>query len=66
MEVYLQEVGASTYMNMISDKSKSNVLNGLKVFPTLLQRIHGFFECRIPANTWFFLLRKAAGDDLKV
>ena len=66
MEVYLQEVGASTYMNMISDKSKSNVLNGLKVFPTLLQRIHGFFECRIPANTWVFLLRKAAGDDLKV
>ena len=66
MEIYLQEVSSSTYLNLISNESKLNVLNGLKVFPPLLQKILVFYKCRIPATTWYFLLRADVCDDFNV
>jgi len=66
MEIYLQEVSSSTYLNLISNESKLNVLNGLKVFPSLLQKILVFYKCRIPATTWYFLLRADVCDDFNV
>ena len=61
MEIYLQEVSSATYL-----QCKLNVLTGLKIFPALLRRIHALFECKIPANTWFLLLKEAARDSPKV
>ena len=54
MEVYLQEVGASTYMNMISDKSKSNVLNGLKVFRRSFKEFMAFLNAESRQTPGFF------------
>ena len=59
MECYLQEVTSMTYLNEISPKSKSLVLQALDAFPSLLRAIINFHTCNIPANLWFFFLRKS-------
>ena len=56
MEIYLQEVAASTYLNQISGQAKANVLMGLRIFPILLAKVRHFYRCKIPATTWYFLL----------
>lgn len=56
MEIYLQEVAASTYINQIGEQAKANVLMGLRIFPILLVKVRHFHKCKIPASIWYFLL----------
>ena len=58
MEIYLQEVMASTYLNQISEESKQKILLGMKTFPQLLAEVIRLDACQIPATTWYFLLRQ--------
>ena len=46
MEIYLQEVASTTYLNPISESSKQKIFLGLNL-------IH-FHACRISAPTWNF------------
>ena len=65
MEIYLQEVAASTYLTDISKSSRETVMQGLQIFPTLLLKVRQFDACRIPATTWFFLLSQQIETDVK-
>ena len=63
MEVYLQEVMASTYLNQISELSKQKIMLGMKIFPQLLAKALKFDACQIPATTWYFLFRQQQRDE---
>jgi len=56
MEMYLQEVAASTYLNDVSNIARRNVLLALQNFPELMSQIRKFDACKIPESTWYFLL----------
>ena len=56
MEMYLQEVAASTYLNDVSSIARENVLLALRNFPELMSQIRKFAACKIPETTWYFLL----------
>ena len=56
MEMYLQEVAASTYLNDVSSIARENVLLALRNFPELMSQIRKFVACKIPETTWYFLL----------
>ena len=60
MEIYLQEVASTTYLNQISESSKQKMVFKLEfVFRAALVKdaIH-FHACRIRANTWNFFWRQ--------
>ena len=61
MEMYLQEVAASTYMNEISKTAKDRVLLALRNFPELMSRVVQFDASMIPETTWYFLLYPQCG-----
>ena len=61
MEMYLQEVAASTYMNEITKAAKENVLLALRNFPELMTRVVQFDAFMIPETTWYFLLYPQCG-----
>ena len=61
MEVYLQEISASTFLNDVSTTAKTKTLQAMHVFPEMLQKVEAFYRSRIPEATWFFLLHKAYG-----
>lgn len=63
MEIYVQEVGASTYLNQISAQSKQKILCGLRLFPEMLVAVRKFEFAQIPATTWFFLLTQQSQAD---
>ena len=56
MEMYLQEVAASTYLSDVSSIARANVLLALQNFPELMSQIRKFVACKIPETTWYFLL----------
>ena len=56
MEMYLQEVAASTYLNDVSDVARENVLLTLRNFPELMKQILKFNAYLIPESTWYYLL----------
>ena len=56
MEMYLQEVAASTYLNDVSDEARENVLLTLRNFPELMRRVLQFNANLIPESTWYYLL----------
>ena len=58
MEIYLQEVASTTYLNQVSEVCKQNIINGMHTFPTMLQQVIHFHACSIPASTWYFLWQK--------
>ena len=61
MEVYLQEISASTFLNDVSLSAKAKTLQAMHVFPEMLVKIDAFLLSRIPETTWYFLLCKAYG-----
>ena len=63
MEIYLQEVAASTYLNQVPPSARAKVLAGLDAFPTIFKQVRKFDACKIPAATWYFLLSHVTNDD---
>ena len=63
MEIYLQEVAASTYLNLVLPSARTKVLAGLDAFPTIFKQVRKFVACKIPAATWYFLLSHVTNDD---
>ena len=61
MEVYLQEISDSTFLNDVSLSAKNKTFQAMHVFPEMLQKVEAFHNARIPETTWFFLLYKAYG-----
>ena len=61
MEVYLQEISASTFLNDVSLSAKAKTLQAMHVFPEMLVKTDAFLSSRIPETTWYFLLCKAYG-----
>jgi len=54
MEIYVQEVSALQFLPQLP--SKSLVIEGTGLFPTLLQKVGYFHACGIPETAWKFLL----------
>lgn len=52
MEVYLQEVSTSTYLNDIEEESKQKVLQAMSVFPEVLKLANAFSQWQYPEPTW--------------
>ena len=63
MEIYLQEVAANTYLNVVVPSARAKVFAGLDAFPMLFQQVRKFDACKIPAATWYFLLSHVTNDD---
>lgn len=60
MDIYLQEVSATTYLNDVSDEAKHNILQAYHLFPTMLVQVLKFERCCIPEATWYFLFSQEA------
>ena len=56
MEIYLQEVSASTYLNLVTPQARENVLLGFRLFPVIFKEVLKFNASKIPPSAWFFLL----------
>ncbi|CAE7935542.1 unnamed protein product, partial [Symbiodinium sp. KB8] len=55
MEIYLQEVSASTFVADLDPDSRSRVLSASAAFPELLQRAQEWTRAGIPPSSWFYL-----------
>ena len=60
MEIYLQEVSASTYLNLVTPEARSNVLLAFNLFPVIFAKVVKFSASKIPPSAWFFLLTQPA------
>ena len=56
MEIYLQEVSASTYLNLVSQEARSNVMLAFNLFPVIFKQVIKFNASKFPPAAWFFLL----------
>ena len=65
MDIYLQEVSATTYMNDISPEAKKLVLSAFDFFPIVFKQVLKFDRCCIPEATWYFLFTQEAWDSPK-
>ena len=66
MEIYLQEVSASTYLNLVTKEARGNVLLAFNLFPVIFKKIVGFNASKIPPSAWYFLLTQPIKRHLKV
>ncbi len=55
MEIYIQEVMAETYMNDISEESRTKVFTASSHFLELLQKACSFRKNHLPPTSWVFL-----------
>lgn len=60
MDIYLQEVSATTYLNDISAEAKDVILQAYHLFPSMLIQVSKFDRCCIPEATWYFLFTQEA------
>ena len=60
MDIYLQEVSATTYLNDISAEAKDVILQAYHLFPSMLIQVLKFDRCCIPEATWYFLFTQEA------
>ena len=60
MEIYLQEVSASTYLNLVTPEARNNVLLAFNLFPVIFSKVVKFSASKIPPSAWFFLLTQPA------
>ena len=66
MEIYLQEVSASTYLNLVTKEARGNVLLAFDLFPVIFKKIVGFSASKIPPSAWYFLLTQPIKRQPKV
>ena len=55
MEIYIQEVMASTFMTDIDEACRNKVLKAMDLFLEILSEAIKFHACHIPQSTWVFL-----------
>ena len=55
MEVYLQEVAASTFYPGLAEATKRRVMDAASAFPSLLQQAIRWTQGNIPAGSWYYL-----------
>ncbi|CAE7829539.1 unnamed protein product, partial [Symbiodinium necroappetens] len=55
MEVYLQEVAASTFYPSLADATERRVMDAAVAFPSLLQQAIRWTQGNIPAGSWYYL-----------
>ena len=58
MEVYLQEVAASTFLTDLDEKTRQTILLAMEQFPQVLTTSVKFFESRFPEKAWNLLFRQ--------
>ena len=56
MEIYLQEVEATTYLPSLSREAREFLAQMAHAFPALLQSAIFFRQSRIPTKSWYYLL----------
>ena len=69
MNIYLQEVAASTYLNDVEPIAKQAVLSGMAIFGDVLQQAITYKNSQVPETVWNFLFRansKTCKDNVKV
>lgn len=69
MNIYLQEVAASTYLNDVEPIAKQAVLSGMAIFCDVLQQAITYKNSQVPETVWNFLFRansKTCKDNVKV
>lgn len=57
MQVYLQEVSASTFMNDVGEIAKGRILQAMNLFPEVLQRACSFYAWKYPEKTWHWFFQ---------
>ena len=62
MEVYVQEISATTFFPHLPSAVKAKVLGLASAFPGLLVRMRGFVGASIPPDTWFLFLQQIETD----
>ncbi|CAE7255329.1 unnamed protein product [Symbiodinium sp. CCMP2592] len=60
MEIYLQEVAASTFVADLSDKARENVFQLAQRFPGMLAQAQTWAYNNIPSRCWFYLWPSAS------
>ena len=60
MDIYLQEVSATTFLTECSNEAQHKILTAMESFPVVLQESGRFFESEIPEKVWNFLFKHAA------
>ena len=62
MEIYLQEVSTSTYLNDIDASAKERVLRAMSVFPEVLKLATAFVNWQCPEPTWSWFFQHGLGS----
>eukprot|EP00438_Fugacium_kawagutii_P033656 Skav204053 [mRNA] locus=scaffold3:301963:308610:- [translate_table: standard] len=57
MEVYLQEVSASTYMNDVGEDAKARILQAMDLFTEVLTMAQSFHSWCYPEKTWHWFFQ---------
>ena len=56
MEIYVQEVSAIQFLQVIPDATRKLILQGVAVFPVMLDSIHSMWMHGVPQKAWRFLV----------
>lgn len=64
MEIYLQEVMATTYIQKLSPTVRAKILRLAAAFPHVLAQALSFLSCGIPAAVWPPLFQARASEEL--
>ena len=56
MEIYVQEVSAIQFLPQLPPQSRLLVIDGVGLFPILLQKVRYLHDCGIPETAWKYLL----------
>ena len=59
LEIYLQEVQVSTYLERVKPDAKVLIELRSSGFAPTLDRCIDFLQCGVPPNTWYYLFRRA-------
>ena len=58
LEIYLQEVQVSTYLERVKPDAKVLIELRSSGFAPTLDRCIDFLQCGVPPNTWYYLFRE--------
>jgi hypothetical protein len=57
MDIYLQEVAATTFLTDIPAEVRYNILLAMENFPAILEMSWGFFQAKFPEKAWNLLFK---------
>ena len=65
MEIYIQELSASTFLTSLDISTRNNILMLARLFPVLLQQSQNFSNSHIAQNAWRFLFTTPEVEESK-